>query len=681
MLNTLTVKNFGKLEDFTVTFTAGLNAIRAANEQGKSTLLKAICYAFWGARALPDSLDDTVTWGKPVSSLKVILTFSLSGVSYRITRSKSGAELTTEGVSVSGHEAVTSYVETLTKASQSVGYATLMSSQSSLSDSLDSSAIALIEKLSNMGLIDHLVTKVQDNLPTGSTKSVEAILGAGAPLLPLADFSEHITAIKLAEDRLELANQNIANLGLVLTNFGNIQEIKVRLNKEAYAKELHTSLTSSLARLEKIEAPAKPEYVNIDALEKLSDAQKAHGALSKSYQEFVAVVQGETRPAQEIKALGVKALEDLEKAKKSVSDLTADMRVITAQKITGTVCGLCGESFENIPKVVETNEKLDNKLKYTEGLLAVSKETLSNATAVIQSLEPLRTKDTAMEKLAWKLGKLVNVDISVVPRKLTWVGSPPGNPDTVDYQAQISAARQAEKDYATQVARMEQQESTRNRLVADLAAIQLVHALPSDRDTLEQYQKAAIRKPVLDGEKLSAEASLALCKSKFSSEVDVHNLRLAVHAEKLADYTRNRELLAEMVYNNQLVKKLREARPIVAKELWGLVLSGISTIFSQIRGMKTVVTRTSDRFMIDGKKAESFSGSAKDSLGMAIRFMLQKTFLPTVDFTILDEPASAADSQRESDMLATITGLGFAQVILVTHSDIADTFADNIITL
>ena len=94
-------------------FTPGINAIRAANEAGKSTALKAIAYAMFGSKALPETLEDTVTYGVPVSKLKVTLDFDHAGVAYSISRGKSGAELVTSGAVVTGQTEVTKYVERL----------------------------------------------------------------------------------------------------------------------------------------------------------------------------------------------------------------------------------------------------------------------------------------------------------------------------------------------------------------------------------------------------------------------------------------------------------------------------------------------------------------------------------------------------------------------------------------
>ena len=77
MIESLELTNFMSVPYVKHIFSPGLNVVRGANEAGKSTRFLAVAYALWGARALPDSLEDTVTWGQPVSSLKVTLTFSI----------------------------------------------------------------------------------------------------------------------------------------------------------------------------------------------------------------------------------------------------------------------------------------------------------------------------------------------------------------------------------------------------------------------------------------------------------------------------------------------------------------------------------------------------------------------------------------------------------------------------
>jgi ABC-type transport system involved in cytochrome bd biosynthesis fused ATPase/permease subunit len=75
------------------------------------------------------------------------------------------------------------------------------------------------------------------------------------------------------------------------------------------------------------------------------------------------------------------------------------------------------------------------------------------------------------------------------------------------------------------------------------------------------------------------------------------------------------------------------------------------------------------------------SGSTLDALGLAIRIALTKTFLPNSRFMVLDEPAAACDDSREANMLGLVAACDFDQVLLVTHSTLADSFAAQVVNL
>ena len=70
MLNKIILTNFQRHRHLEVVFNAGISALRGSNEAGKSTLIRAICYALFGAKALPMSLSEAVTWGEPEASLR-----------------------------------------------------------------------------------------------------------------------------------------------------------------------------------------------------------------------------------------------------------------------------------------------------------------------------------------------------------------------------------------------------------------------------------------------------------------------------------------------------------------------------------------------------------------------------------------------------------------------------------
>ena len=100
-----------------------------------------------------------------------------------------------------------------------------------------------------------------------------------------------------------------------------------------------------------------------------------------------------------------------------------------------------------------------------------------------------------------------------------------------------------------------------------------------------------------------------------------------------------------------------------------------------MRGEPSAVTRVEGAFLVDGRPVEGLSGSTLDVLGLAIRVALLKTFLPRCSFLVLDEPAAACDEEREAALIGTIATAQFGQVILVTHSGIADAYSNQLVTL
>ena len=85
--------------------------------------------------------------------------------------------------------------------------------------------------------------------------------------------------------------------------------------------------------------------------------------------------------------------------------------------------------------------------------------------------------------------------------------------------------------------------------------------------------------------------------------------------------------------------------------------------------------------MVDGHAVATLSGSTKDILGLAIRIALLKTFLPRCSMLVLDEPAAACDNGREAALIGTVATAQFDTVLYVTHSDMADASANQLVAL
>ena len=147
MIEYLKLTNFKRHENLVIDLSGGLTVLAGANEAGKSSVLQAIVYALGGSRSLPRSLDGTVTYGKPVSSLRVDLRIRISGVVYTIYRSKSGAEMSGGGMLASGQSEVTAAVERLLGVPVAAAAKLFVSNQGSLRGVLTADEIKILESL------------------------------------------------------------------------------------------------------------------------------------------------------------------------------------------------------------------------------------------------------------------------------------------------------------------------------------------------------------------------------------------------------------------------------------------------------------------------------------------------------------------------------------------------------
>lgn len=689
MLSRLKLVNFQKHEELVAEFTQGLNVIRGANENGKSTLMLAIAYAFYGARALPLSLEDTVTWGKPASSLRVDLAFDHAGQDYTIVRKKSGAELLgPDGLRVSGHSEVTSYIEKLFNAGMAVAIATMIAGQGQLKESLDGSAVSLIEQLSNMGLIDALVEKIHTQLPSGNTKLFESQLAALADLTePVADFSA-LEAAVTAADAAEYAAADAAEVAQAEFETAKAEadaaavRIKTASDSEIRRRMLENQIDAATRDLEQ-PVPVCTERLTAEELVERAAQQASQAILNVKWGLYTALPVPSTYvPRDELTAELAAATDNALRTAEDIREAELQRATAKAGIITQSACGLCGKDLSEIPEVVRVNGDASAKVDYLTRLLAEMGEVLKRYRSKIEGLQLLLHQDQLLTTKCEQLTGFVTQDRATVPVTVLWSGGARQSPeDTEDYPARLATVRKHESlvmVHASQVAKARQ---THSALQLELAATPLYGIDPLDTfaaATASTKLKDAQAAVILQN---AAKQTVSLARFELASATQAHSFELERHAASLAKREELVSTLAVYSANNRLVKKLRDARPVVARKLWGSVLSAVSTYFSSIRGTQSTVTRGESKFLIDGKSIAAYSGSTKDALGLAIRVTLQKTFLGSVDFMLCDEPASAADDNRESAMLGMLSTCGYGQVILVTHSDLADAFATNIIRI
>lgn len=664
MIKTLTLTNFRKHRDLHIDFAQGLTVLAGDNEAGKSSVLEALLYAWGGSRALPRSLDATVTYGQPVSSLKVQLTFEVGGVLYTLTRSKAGAELAGGGLLSVGQTEVTAAVERLLGASAATLSRLLVARQTDLKGvaAEGAAAVKLIEELAELGAIEDLVEKVQAQLPYGSTKAalekIEVLRQERAPELP--DFSPEL---KQAELEASLAAAE-ASEGAELE-----REALAELLDAQVADLAHQAAKSEQARLQAI--LAQPQTKPLD-----------HAATPVEQ-----IIAARTEQARQVELRNawaawnsLAAVPDPGPEPKpdssSVMRLQLEIsKVAAARPQITTTCSHCGSTLKPpTADVLALAAEVDAKLAALRTELAQAEDRQRVQEALLKAWLPAAA---ARKSYLHKLSLL-----SRYVQDGAWVGGPVSSEvDTTNYDVMLNRELAKQREAAQIEERIKLESVQRAQAEKDLARLVVPPAV-TELDSLSKH--AALRSSQARALAKVAQSAADGLRAKQSAARDLetqYKVQMATYQAGQAQLAELTRTVSEMDTNNALIKKLRQARPVLAAKLWAGLLAAISRTFSELRGLPSVVGRSADGFEVDGKPAADLSGSTLDILGLAVRISLMRAFLPGVGLLILDEPAAAMDAAREERLLAALATLDFGQVLMVSHGDTAKAVAGNVVLL
>lgn len=684
---------FGKHEDLTVEFTEGLNVIRAANEQGKSTLLRAIAYAMFGAKALKETLEETVTYDHKVTELKVTLDLRIAGIDLNIRRGKSGAECVAGSQRITGQNEVTKYVESLLGSSADTAFKLMLAKQSSVSGALSegpSGPVSLIETLADFDLITSLVDLVQNKLPSGSTRVVEDQItrlseaAAEQILDTTANTRQGISAVESSLVVHKMEEQQAKND--VVDHAPLVAQLADARNTRTKRNSLVSQLFAAAGKVESCVIPPDGDDAKIATYSKewqevklRLEADKVRKALADLGPVNYAFKTAEEHEADKL-ALGFR----LKKLYDESQTVQMQIGGLSAKLITETACGLCGKDLTDVPEVVEKNRVTQEALNKAKAQLAQIATDIQEALQEETRLQAISKDDIRCKIVYATAGDYIKLKPSTVPAGYEWVGPPPlGTDGQPDYAALIRAENDRKVAHAAKTAERAQLVAQHTSLCRQLEAVPEItdEHLASLQEEITKAEKTQAAYREARDKSLAIDRTLVALQATLSQELAVMaeaQKRVDGARVQLAEAAAN---LKEQNSNNILISKMRAARPVIADKLWTIVLSTVSSYFSSVRGEITTITRTDNGFRANGRPVSGLSGSTQDALGLSIRVALTKTFLPNASFLILDEVAAGMDDTRETAMLGLIASCGMEQVILVTHSPLADAFAVNIITL
>ena len=677
MIDEITLKCFRKHEDRTFTFSKGMNVVRAENEAGKSTLLSAILYLFFGTRALGQPLDEVVTYGHNKKELKVSGRFTVDGVDYSAYRSDSGAELAYGDQRVTGQTAVTRFMENLFGANVDTIRKLLVAEQNSIRGALDSEAGAgaLIESLADLDRIDDLIAKIKHQKPCGPTKAAEAVA---------KNIRESIPEVVQYP-----SNEQVLDAEVALS----LAEAKVQAEKSEhdYRKELAERAASELRAIDNelaereraLQLKSKLEVVTYPGEKPWTDSQLEEAAALEADASRAAFVQKQrsvkfkTHEASfdgDAKAGLAQLRRDLKQVQVELSEAREAAQKLAVRLINEGECAFCKKDISALPEVLEHNSEIKSKLDPAYAKCKALEDKVKELKSDIKIVEELLEVEAANIQLAhpdfWKKSD------GRVPSTFTWIGPEEAIVGQVSVPYSKMVSENLSHENAVKKFEQVQQELAELVIPPDRSSAKLDHENEIAIYGLTREAFAAAK-----SEADKAAYALESAKTVFASDLLRYEESVNNRQARIDELAKAESLIVEMEFYNELIKDLAAARSEIRRRLWKIVSSAISHYFTRIRGEATIIEQGEGGFTENGRPVKGLSGSAKDTLGLAVRAALSRVFIPGAPLMIVDEPFAACDSVREVAGIGVLAGLGFDQTILVTHSDLADAMADKIIHL
>lgn len=711
MLRALRTKCFRQHKSNEWVFGTGMVVIRGANEAGKSNLLAAAMYALGGSKTLSKPLADVVTWGHDERELKVEAEIEVEGTLYTFTRSAAGAECNYvrdgEPHKVVGQAEVTRYACELLGAPNIQTLSRLMLvKQNAIRGALDEGETKVaeqIEVLANFDYFEKLYKRIEKHWVTGPTRALEQRAEQLRDQLrslqmPAPDLSAQTAQIEALQGEIEAARTTLATEAQVELDAANaafqtvnehirLRAVLIRAYDAALCRS--SALETQWQQVQQVLA-APPDAARLeDAGRELAAALDQQQRLTL-YRRVKALM--DAYPAQYWEGDAASLAAELSSLQAQLNKITAeagkldgDLRVAQSQIVTGSLCGYCGQDWSQFPEIAARNAALTQQIDRMRQDLTHLEQVKQSVRDQITALE--RIADMAKPYAAFTLEpEWVVRDEQFVPCRLIWQGAPPTEQeaDTEALRLEIERLREqaAQFDKASIEAGVlrPQLDEAQQQVRAARAALE---AMP-EKTAHAAYQRLADAKLEVD----SLQQQIA-CAEQEIRRLEQHGQHLA--AEYAAVCAQRRQIeqqleqlrvdIEQQAFHTALLKKVREARPAIADQLWNRILEAVSVTVTQMRGQPSVVTKNGGGFRLNGRDVQDYSGSTLDVIGLAIRTALVQTFLPHVQMLVLDEASAACDDARTAAMVAYLAASGFEQTILITHDDVAESMADQLIQL
>lgn len=712
MLKSIKVENYKKLENFEAEFSVGLNIIHGENFAGKTTLIEAISFAFFGVKASAGKAEDIPTWGH--SDCKVTLKVG----QYTIIRSLKnckvfdGDTIAANGSRVCGEFIQSKILKSDLKTFRMVNWA----DQGEVTATLTIGATELqrnVERLSGVEFIDKMVSMVNDDL---------RLLYRDVELLNVSKSESQLTkeiselSSKIVCDSLEVKKY----MEKEVTIAADIDTVKNMINVRKSAMEKRDE------KLKKVE----------------SLSSKAAGILKGVAVHVDPIIKKLSKSIKDSPAVDVQALDSMDKEISQEVDLFNRREQLI--KDISRFSGEAGKAKSFIAKDRELEEAVNlakeklsessNEFLYAEEAVSLLDEEIHTVRQEIDSGvcskcgQLLDISEEDMVKMKGELQDLkasrepaikrlydAKVEFKSCKRELSqaeddmhsnhgdWKSKYKFNLDNAQ-QAELELGKLAEcrseGEITADVEKIEALRASAVSLEKDKKELaRLLEVKSSELNEAEELSEKAdsIQKTLpeevskrefnqLQGELDDAQLKLrGIVDKRWKLDSEVKDMRVDLKVLE-ADLKTVRKVLktsARIALVKKFLKFLKTSRADFIRSVWETLSSSASEFLTTAtEGAITQLSRSVSgdfTFYESGRSAPitAASGAQKAFIGLSLRLALQECIPDTAPVMILDEPTESM-SEKYS-MLLTSALLGRSQVLMITHRASDSLTADNII--
>ena len=703
MINEVSMKNFKQHRDLTLQFGPKVTSITGPNRAGKSTVLKAILYALFGAAAAGVKAH-LWNWGAGEMDDKNVA-ISVTLPKYRqvtLTRSESGARLRSQDGTLlaSGHSAVTKFIEEA-MGMRSQDLRTLCySPQGETQGILTMGPTALqskVEGLAQMSVVDGVLAALgaDVNRYEGRLSSLPDTAELHERQCELRDTNIAVGAVLTVQERISEELGSASDL-LGKAKEGYARAVNHRVEYEALEQEIQGNRVSAEQAASEIETLGEQlKRINItdadveNALAKRDEAERFLKETEKcSYDERVrqdkvkALCNQQKALAEDVRNHNAAVLElssiepvlqalTAAKSKADGEEAAARADVNRLQKAErATLCPTCKRPLDAI-ELVNIQAALRTAAQRLDAIVDARSRMLPSVQDATARVNTARRElrygaDTVLTEVSKQIEELSSDRHTNLAALEALCNVHKGNytetqrvADGVLKSAEkIKSIRQA---IACREARSNALKEATGRLLTRQAAIPKF-SVESEKIRVDEW---GVKHNELVNNMIEVTKKLRVLESEATQLANT----VAILEKAKADAE---DVHKDLALASQLQKYLRANRTRLASDLWDGLLNYASALTSSATGgVLSGLSRTpSGDFTVveDGRTVPvtESSGAQRSIMGLALRVALTKVFYGNGLFLMLDEATADASDETAAAVAGMLRSLDM-QVVSVSH--------------